>query len=79
QLMSEQDYTAASEAYEKYLNRYPNAEQTEQVQLLLGIIYSRYLVNVSRARELLREARRLLKDSNQIALCEQELRRLDNL
>jgi membrane associated rhomboid family serine protease len=79
QLMSEQDYTAAGEAYEKYLNRYPNAEQTEQVQLLLGIIYSRYLVNVSRARELLREARRLLKDSNQIALCEQELRRLDNL
>lgn len=79
QLMSEQDYATASEAYEKYLSRYPNAEQTEQVQLLLGIIYSRYLVNVQRARDLLREARHSLKDSNQIALCEQELRRLDNL
>jgi membrane associated rhomboid family serine protease len=79
QLMSEQDYTTASEAYEKYLSRYPKAEQIEQVQLLLGIIYSRYLVNLQRARDLLREARHSLKDSNQVALCEQELHRLDNL
>jgi membrane associated rhomboid family serine protease len=79
QLMSEQDYPAASDAYEKYLRRYPNAEQTEQVLLLLGIISGRYLVNADRARELLHKAQPLLKDANQIALCEQEIRRLENL
>jgi membrane associated rhomboid family serine protease len=76
QLMSEQDYTVAAEAYEKYLTRYPVGEQIEQVQLLLGIIYSRYLPKPDRAKELFTQAKVRLKDPNQVRLCEDELRRL---
>jgi len=79
QLMAEQDYSHASDAYEKYLSRYPAAYQIEQVQLLLGIIYSRYLTNPTRARELLEKAKIRLKDHNQLNLCEAELRKLSSL
>ena len=77
QLMSEKDYTVAAEAYEKYLNRYQTGEQIEQVQLLLGIIYVRYLTNVERAKEMFSLAQKRLKDPNQIRLCADELRRLN--
>jgi outer membrane protein assembly factor BamD (BamD/ComL family) len=73
QLMSEQDYAMAAEAYEKYLARYSAGDQIEQVQLLLGIIYSRYIPQPGRARELLEKARERLKDQNQVHLCEVEL------
>ncbi len=77
QLMSQQDYRLAAEAYEKYLKHYPGAPQIEQVQLLLGIIYSRYLANPTRAKDLLREAKTRLRDLVQVNLCEEEIRRLE--
>jgi len=76
QLMSMQDYATAADAYEKYLASYPTAHQIEQVQLLLGIIYSRYLPNPDRAKTLLTQAKSRLRDRNQVTLCEEELRRL---
>jgi membrane associated rhomboid family serine protease len=76
QLMSEQDFAMAAEAYEKYLTRYSAGDQIEQVQLLLGIIYSRYLPQPDRAKELLEKAKARLKDSAQNRLCEEELARL---
>lgn len=76
QLMSEQDYPTAADAYEKYLRCYPDAPQIEQIQLLLGIIYGRYLSTADRARELLQKAKGQLTDRNQINLCDEELRRL---
>jgi membrane associated rhomboid family serine protease len=76
QLMSEQDYAMAAEAYEKYLTRYSTGDQVEQVELLLGIIYSRYLPQPKRAKELLEKAKSRLQDLSQIHLCEEELARL---
>jgi len=77
QLMSQQDYRLAADAYEKYLKHYPAAPQVEQVQLLLGIIYGRYLGNPQRARELLQQAKLRLRDLVQVNLCEEEIRRLE--
>jgi membrane associated rhomboid family serine protease len=77
QLMSQQDYKLAAEAYEKYLKHYPAAPQVEQVQLLLGIIYSRYLANPARAKDLLQQAKIRLRDLVQVNLCEEEIRRLE--
>jgi len=78
QLMSEQRHPQAAEAYEKYLRHYPDASQVEQVQLLLGILYIRYLNRPDRALELLRQARKNLTNSGQITLCDDQIRRLEN-
>ncbi|HEY8667002.1 MAG TPA: rhomboid family intramembrane serine protease, partial [Tepidisphaeraceae bacterium] len=43
QLASEQKYAEAAEAYESFLRFYPNYEQIEHVQLMLGLICGRYL------------------------------------
>ncbi|MHC4759644.1 MAG: rhomboid family intramembrane serine protease, partial [Planctomycetota bacterium] len=45
QLASENRHIDAAKAYEKFLTHYKNYEHSEQVQLMLGIIYSRYLHN----------------------------------
>ncbi|MFA5864414.1 MAG: rhomboid family intramembrane serine protease [Phycisphaerae bacterium] len=78
QLMSLKDFPLAADAYEKYLKGYSDDTQIDQVRLLLGIIYGRYLVNTTRARELLDSAKVRLTDPNQVALCDEELRRLDH-
>ena len=43
QLASEGEYNNAASVYEKFLTHYANYEHIEQVELMLGIIYSRYL------------------------------------
>jgi outer membrane protein assembly factor BamD (BamD/ComL family) len=77
QLMSEHNYQQAADAYEKLLSKYPKSQQIEQIQLLLGVIYSRYLKNPKRAKNLFDEAKRLLKDPVQLQLCENELANLN--
>ncbi len=77
QLTAENKHAEAAEAYEKYLDRYPSADQIEQVKLLLGVLYSRYLSNPEKAKELLTQAREKLRDTNQRTLCEQELSKLN--
>ena len=76
QLMTEKDYEQAARAYEKYLKHYPTAEQIEQVQLLLGLIYARYIPNPERAKQLLSSAMEKLTDSNQKTLCQETLKQI---
>lgn len=76
QLMSESAYQDAAHAYDLFLQTYGNYSQKEHVQLILGLIYARYLHNPDRARELLNEAvKKLDPDDRQLA--EQTLDELD--
>jgi len=77
QLASQQLYAEAAEAYEQFLSHYANFEQIEQVQLMLGIIYSRYLHNYVRARQLLVQALGRLHTENEIRLAREELARIE--
>lgn len=64
QLMSEGRYDHAATAYELFLKQYAAYPQREQVQLILGLIYARYLQQPDRARELLTAARERLHGSD---------------
>ncbi|MFP4146071.1 MAG: rhomboid family intramembrane serine protease [Phycisphaeraceae bacterium] len=64
QLMSEGSYDAAAHAYELFLRHYGSYPHREQVELILGLIYARYLARPDRARELLETAKRQLTGSD---------------
>ncbi|MBN2844178.1 MAG: rhomboid family intramembrane serine protease [Sedimentisphaerales bacterium] len=68
-LMQMGNYAAAAAAYELFLKRYGNYPALEQVQLMLGLIYARYLAQPQRARELLTSAAEKLTDPGQQKLC----------
>ncbi len=68
QLMTDGNHKAAAKAYELYLGTFASSSQKEQVQLLLGLIYTRYVKRYQRARELLTEAKRRVSDENQKTL-----------
>ncbi len=55
QLMSMQRYPQAASAYEKFLKHYSTAPDAQQVRLLLGIIYARYLQQYEPAKRHLEE------------------------
>jgi tetratricopeptide (TPR) repeat protein len=76
QLASEKRYTEAARAYEQILTHYRSYEHVEQVMLMLGLIYARYLRRTERAREVLNQALTRLVDPNQQAMCREELARL---
>ncbi len=77
QLASQQFYAQAADAYEQFLRHYPNFEQLEHVQLMLGIICGRYLQQYDRARELLTMALRRLHTEREISMARAELNRLE--
>ncbi len=56
QLMSEGSYAAAAGAYQLFLVTYKNYADRQQVQLILGLIFARYLDQRQRAKELLNQA-----------------------
>lgn len=56
QLMSDQRHDAAAKAYENFLKTYASYHDRAQVQLILGLLYARYLSRPQRARELLEPA-----------------------
>lgn len=56
QLMSEGRYDASARAYTLFLNAYKSYPDRQQVQLILGLIFARYLNQRQRAKELLNEA-----------------------
>ncbi len=56
QLMSEGKYAMSASAYQLFLVTYKNYPDREQVQLILGLIFARYLDQRQRAKELLTEA-----------------------
>ncbi len=73
QLASEGRHSETVQAYEKFLLHYPNYEYVEQVRLMLGIIYSRYLSKPDLAAKHLQAAQRKLSDPGQLKMCRDEL------
>ena len=76
QLMSAGQWVDAAEAYEKFMQHYGNYEYAEQVQLMLGILYSRYLKEPEKAVNYLKAALEHLHDPGQLKMCKDELDRL---
>ncbi len=69
-LMSMGRYALAARAYELFLQVYRNYPQREQVELILALVYARYLQQGSRAKELLTNALPRLHDPDQRALAQ---------
>jgi membrane associated rhomboid family serine protease len=78
-LANQQRYSEAAEAYEAFLRVYPKYEQIEQVELILGLIYSRYLAQYPRARELLTHALARLHGDREVSMARAELTRIAGL
>jgi membrane associated rhomboid family serine protease len=76
QLAGANRHAEASQAYEQFLKHYGNYEYAEQVELMLGLIYARYLGKPELAVKHLQEAEKKLTDSNQLKMCRDELARL---
>jgi len=76
QLASENRHDQAAQTYEKFLAHYSNYEYIEQVELMLGLIYSRYLDKPDLAAKHLQSAERKLSDPGQLKLCRDELDKL---
>jgi membrane associated rhomboid family serine protease len=78
QLASESKHTEAAAAYEKFIAHYSTYEYIEQVQLMLGILYSRYLHQTELAIRHLEAALDKLTDAGQIKMCRDELQLLQS-
>ncbi len=76
QLASDKRHAEAVKAYERFLLHYPSYEYAEQVMLMLGLLYSRYLGQSAPAIQYLRKAADRLTDPSQRQLCHDELARL---
>lgn len=72
-LMSQQDHATAAQAYELFLKAYRTHPRKVEVELMLGLIYARYLNNAARARELLDTVRHKLPEGPQKQMAEQTL------
>jgi tetratricopeptide (TPR) repeat protein len=79
QLASQQQYQEAAQAYELFLRHYKNFEQVEQVELMLGLIYARYLERYDRAKEYLLRAMARLHGDRELTLAREELKRIEPL
>ncbi|HTL28981.1 MAG TPA: rhomboid family intramembrane serine protease [Tepidisphaeraceae bacterium] len=77
QLFAQQQYRPAAEAYESFIKYYPKYEQIEQVQLMLGLIYARYVPAYERARDLLSQAVKRLHSPRELDLAQGELREVE--
>jgi tetratricopeptide (TPR) repeat protein len=76
QLFADGVHGAAADAYEAFIKFYPKYEQIEQVQLMLGLLYARYLNRPDRAREHLNAALQRLSNPREIDLAKHELSQL---
>jgi membrane associated rhomboid family serine protease len=79
QLASQQQHAAAAAAYELFLKHYPNFEQIEQVQLMLGVVYARYLGRYDLAKKYLLGALARLHKQSEIDWAKAELARIEPL
>jgi len=75
-LASDNRPAESARAYEQFLTHYSNYEYVEQVELMLGILYSRYLNKPELAVKHLRAAAEKLSDSGQLKMCRDELAKL---
>ncbi len=78
-LMSEGKWHLSAQSYELFLKHYPNYVYSEQVQLMLGILYARYLNNSQSAKKYLSQALDRLSDERQKNMCQQELDKLKDV
>ncbi|MCJ7675310.1 MAG: rhomboid family intramembrane serine protease [Sedimentisphaerales bacterium] len=76
QLASDKRAAESAQAYEQFLNHYSSYEYAEQVELMLGILYSRYLDKPQQAVKHLQAAAEKLTDPGQLKMCKDELARL---
>ena len=76
QLASEKKAAESARAYEQFLTHYSNYEYVEQVELMLGILYCRYLDKPKQAVKYLEAAAKKLTDPGQLKMCKDELARL---
>jgi membrane associated rhomboid family serine protease len=76
QLASENRHAEAAQTYEKFLTHYGSYEYAEQVELMLGIQYSRYLHKSDLAIKHLQAAAEKLSDPGQLKMCRDELDKL---
>jgi membrane associated rhomboid family serine protease len=75
-LMASGQWEQAARAYETFMLHYGNYEYSEQVQLMLGIIYARYIKDNAKAKENLQRAIERLRDPAQIKMAKDELGRI---
>jgi len=78
QLASESRHAESAQAYEKFLANYSNYEYVEQVELMLGILYSRYLHQTDLAIKYLKSASGKLSEPGQLKMCQDELAKLQS-
>jgi tetratricopeptide (TPR) repeat protein len=76
QLMAMSRWDECAEAYEKFLAIYSSYQYSEQVELMLGVVYARYLKKNDLAAKYLERAQIRLKDPGQKKMCLDELDRL---
>ncbi len=76
QLTGENKHAQAALAYEQFLKHYGSYQYSEQVELMLGLIYTRYLNQSDQAIKHLQEAEKKLTDPNQLKMCRDELAQL---
>jgi membrane associated rhomboid family serine protease len=76
QLAGDNKHAESVRAYEQFLAHYGNYEHAEQVELMLGIIYARYLNEAKAAAKYLQAAAKKLSDPGQLKMCQDELARL---
>jgi membrane associated rhomboid family serine protease len=79
QLSAQQLYSEAADAYETFLKAYPKFEQVEQIELMLGLIYARYLSRYDRAKECLVKASARLHGDRELQMAKAELARIEPL
>ena len=75
-LAAQQRYPQAAEAYEAFLRQYPKADQVPQFELMLGLIYARYLGQPDRARDYLTRAASKYHAGRELELAREELAHL---
>ncbi len=76
QLAGDSKHTESARAYEQFLTHYRTYEYAEQVELMLGILYCRYLNQPKPAVKYLEAAAKKLTDPGQLKMCQDELARL---
>ncbi len=77
QLASDGKSGESALAYEQFLAHYGSYEYVEEVELMLGLLYSRYLKKPKEALKHLRSAAKRLSDPGQTKMCLDELARLE--
>jgi tetratricopeptide (TPR) repeat protein len=73
QLHHDGRYTEAAEAYEALLKTYPTVERVERVELMVGLIYARYLNRYDLAKQHLSKAIERLHGGRELDLAKEEL------